>query len=203
VLGRGLGFSWISGLLLLFVLKLATIRWLRRWGGTMNRLLIVACSHRKKPAKEHLPAIERYDGPAFRVLRKFLRERRGPMPRILILSGKYGLIDARTRIRDYDLRMTTAMAEGLRPAVLRRLRKELRAGPISSVGLCLGRDYKWTVEGLQAQLPEGATVEDIGGGLGLRLTRLREWLYRAGPKNDTNNRECEGKTHANDADGER
>lgn len=163
----------------------------------MSRLLIVACSRRKKTARGQLPAIERYDGPAFRVLRKFLREQQGPMPRILILSGKYGLIDAGKRIQDYDLRMTTATAEMLRPAVLRRLRKVLKAGPIQSVGLCVGQDYRQAVDGLEHQLPEGVTVEVIGGGLGQRLTRLHEWLYRGQQTNDADG-DCGEKTRAND-----
>jgi hypothetical protein len=37
-------------------------------------MLILACSRRKRPDEGLLPAIERYDGPAFRVLRHFLRE---------------------------------------------------------------------------------------------------------------------------------
>lgn len=172
----------LSGLL--FGPKVPSIMRLRRWGGTMNRLLIVACSRRKKPAKEQMPAIERYDGPAFRVLRKFLREQEGPVPTILILSGKYGLIEADASIRNYEFRMTPATAEQLRPTVLRRLRKVLRAGPIRSVGVCLGRDYRQAVKGLEDQLPKGATVEVLGGGLGHRLTRLREWLNRPGAKSD-------------------
>ena len=80
----------------------------------MCRMLILSCSSRKKPSKEHLPAIERYDGPAFRVVRKYLRERGGPSPIILILSGNYGLIDSSTPICDYDCRMTTMRAKELR-----------------------------------------------------------------------------------------
>lgn len=38
------------------------------------RLLILSCSQRKRSTSNLLPAIERYDGPAFQVLRKFLRE---------------------------------------------------------------------------------------------------------------------------------
>lgn len=166
----------------------------------MNRLLILACSSRKKRGKEQLPAIERYDGPAFRVLRKFLREQQGPIPKVLILSGKYGLIDAATPIRDYDFRMTPATADQLRPAVLNRLRRVLLAGLIRSVGVCLGGDYRQAVEGLEAQIPEGATVEVIAGGLGQRLTRLREWLNRPGAKNDDAGG---GITRANDPAGPR
>jgi hypothetical protein len=39
-----------------------------------RQLLVLSCSQRKLPNPEPLPALERYDGPAFRVLRKFLRE---------------------------------------------------------------------------------------------------------------------------------
>src|SRR5947209_5490454 len=105
----------------------------------MTRLLIVACSRCKKPAVEQLPAIERYDGPAFRVLRKYLRERQVSAPKILILSAKYGLIDSAKLIRDYDYRLTPTTAQKLRPGVLKRLGEVLRAGTIRSVGLCLGR----------------------------------------------------------------
>lgn len=165
----------------------------------MNRLLIVACSKCKKPNSELMPAIERYDGPAFRVLRKFLREQRGLVPRVLILSGKYGLIDASTPIQDYDVRMTRATADELRPAVLKRLRKLLQGGPIRSVGVCLGRDYRQAIEGIESQIPKGAMVEIIGGGLGQRLSRLREWLNCGQQSYGASNGQRGGRTRANDA----
>ena len=164
----------------------------------MCRMLILSCSSRKKLTKEYLPAIEQYDGPAFRVLRKYLRERRGPLPRILILSGNYGLIDPNTPICEYDCRMTTPRAEELRPEVLERLGNILRNSPIRSVGLCLSRDYRQAVDGLESRLPEGTTVEAIGGGLGRRLTRLREWLYRDVPGGDDTVAERGRKRRAND-----
>jgi hypothetical protein len=37
-------------------------------------MLILACSRRKRPDEGLLPAIEPYDGPAFRMVRRFLRE---------------------------------------------------------------------------------------------------------------------------------
>src|SRR5205823_3374660 len=102
----------------------------------------------------------------------------------LILSGKYGLIDAVTPIRDYDFRMTPSAAIRLRPSVLERLRQVVGTAPISTIGVCLGRDYRHAIEGLEEQLPEGTTVEVIGGGLGRRLTKLRQWLNRPGAEND-------------------
>ena len=55
-------------------------------------MLILACSRRKRLDEGLLPAIDRYDGSAFRVLRRFLRERPAGAPDVLILSAKHGLI---------------------------------------------------------------------------------------------------------------
>jgi exonuclease SbcC len=39
-----------------------------------RRLLILSCSRKKKTTSQLLPALERYDGPSFRVARKFIDE---------------------------------------------------------------------------------------------------------------------------------
>ena len=53
-------------------------------------LLILACSQRKLDNKELLPAIERYDGGSYRVIRKAQREKCNlDNIEILILSAKY------------------------------------------------------------------------------------------------------------------
>jgi hypothetical protein len=61
-----------------------------------HRLLILSCSQRKRPDAILLPALERYDGPMFRVLRKFLRENPSKElhPDVYILSAQFGLISA-------------------------------------------------------------------------------------------------------------
>jgi hypothetical protein len=59
-------------------------------------LLILGCSQRKRPDSGLLPAIERYDGVNFRILQKAKREEYLPENLdILILSAKYGLIEAK------------------------------------------------------------------------------------------------------------
>lgn len=150
----------------------------------MRRLLILACSQRKNPTAGVLPAIDRYDGPAFRVLRKFLREAPEDAPFVLILSARYGLIDSASRIPDYECRMSVALAKRRRPTVLKTLGRVLRSQRWRSVGLCVGKDYQAALEGMEPLLPEEAQVEVLDGGLGPRLTSLREWLRREGPCGD-------------------
>lgn len=82
-------------------------------------LLIVGCSQRKRSDPGLLPAIERYDGVNFRVLRKAKREGYWPANLdVLILSTKYGLIKPETPIEDYDLRMTRGQALKLQSEII-------------------------------------------------------------------------------------
>ena len=91
-------------------------------GGTASdRLLILACSRRNLLDDGPLPAVERYDGPAFRILRRFLRERPSEAPDVLILSAEHGLIAQDTPILAYDREMTAARARELRPQTLAEL----------------------------------------------------------------------------------
>ncbi len=144
----------------------------------MNRLLIVACSQRKNPTEGKLPAIDRYDGPVFRVLRKYLREKAGDAPSVLILSAKYGLIAADRLIPDYDCRLSKTEAEKLQPQVLETARQTLRSHNIQAVGICAGKDYRAALVGLGDLVPDGVRVDLIEGGQGPRLTALRRWLRR-------------------------
>jgi hypothetical protein len=143
----------------------------------MNRLLIIACSQRKKPDPGLLSAIERYDGPAFRVLRKYLAERHADVPSVVILSAKFGLIDASTGIQDYDHRMSAARARELGERVLEAGRP-LLAGR-REVAVCVGKEYRPALDALLGAVPSGTALGFIQGGRGLRLTRLRSWLRRA------------------------
>jgi hypothetical protein len=142
----------------------------------MNRLLVVACSQRKNPATGEIPAIERYDGPVFRVLRKYLRETPGGAPTLLILSAKYGLIESSREIPDYDCCLTPALARHLRRSVLDRVRTVLRSRRWDSLGVCVGKRYWDLLDGFLELVPGGMRVDQLGGGLGKRLTCLRGWL---------------------------
>jgi len=93
-----------------------------------HRLLILSCSQRKRPDRGLLPALERYDGPVFRMLRKFLRSCsvEESHPKVYILSVQFGLIPAHQPISHYDCRMTPQQASIFRLQVLDQLRHILR-----------------------------------------------------------------------------
>ena len=145
----------------------------------------MSCSQRKHPTAGLMPAIERYDGPAFLVLRRYLRECGDPNTvaggaglRVLILSAEFGLIPARRRIPFYDRRMDRHRAEALRPRASAALRAAVRRWGCGEVFVCAGSVYLHAL-GPAELCPAPLAV--AAGGQGGKLTALRDWL-RAGPR---------------------
>jgi hypothetical protein len=145
----------------------------------MERCLILSCSQAKRNDGGSLPALERYDGPAFRVVRRFLTTADPSLldVDIYILSAKYGLIPADKRIANYDQRMTSARAAELSPIVLNKLQRILGQRYVE-VFLSLGRTYLEAVDGFKALVPDDTRVTVSQAAAGRRLTELKRWLYR-------------------------
>ncbi len=140
-------------------------------------LLIVACSQRKRSDPGLLPAIERYDGVNFRVLRKARRE--GYWPEnldVLILSAKYGLLKPDTLIEDYDLRMTRDHALALRSEVSTGLDAYLVQADYREVFINLGQSYLITLTQSKEIVHLIGKVHYATGGIGERMSQMKMWL---------------------------
>ena len=125
-----------------------------------KRCLVLSCSQAKRGDAGLLPAIERYDGPTFRVVRKFMREAPSELQDVdvFVLSAKYGLIAADKPVADYDQRMTAARARELRDRVLTAFQGRIAQAGFSEVFLSLGRDYRNGLNGCEALLPSGNLI---------------------------------------------
>lgn len=143
----------------------------------MKRLVALSCSQRKVPDPEPLPAIERYDGPAFRVLRRYLRTTHDDQLAIYILSAQYGLIPADRRIPWYDRRMTPDRAEELQPSVVAAIFSALRDLSPKSVFFCMSRLYRRAL-GPTRSLNE-TLIRFSDPGQGRQLASLKNWLFAA------------------------
>ncbi|MDQ3816615.1 MAG: hypothetical protein M3247_07930 [Thermoproteota archaeon] len=148
----------------------------------MNRLLILSCSQTKRAESELLPAYERYDGPPYRLLRRYLKASTN-IPKIKILSAEYGLISHDTQIPYYERQMTDRRAQELRPQVheaLKILLKPNSRNKTQGVFIYLGKDYLKTLEGSKLYSTKG-TVKVAEGTPGEKLTDLYCWLYGEPP----------------------
>ena len=110
-----------------------------------KRLLILGCANRKRDSGGLLPALDRYDGPAYRVIRNFLRDYQWPEDvSIAVLSAEYGLFGILKGIRQYDKRMDLAAAAAKAPECSTILSKW--ATSHRSVHVALGKDYMPAVQ---------------------------------------------------------
>lgn len=148
---------------------------------TARRLLILSCSRRKRPDPGLLPALERYDGPRYRLLRKFRRERPDAATAVdvLVLSAELGLIAWHHHIPWYDRVMTAMRAAELRSQVLASLRRALDGGTpgYTSVFISAGRTYRQALAGSENVLPPHLVPTVSSGAPGQMLAQLRAWLY--------------------------
>jgi hypothetical protein len=148
-------------------------------------LLIVACSQRKRSDPYLLPAIERYDGGNFRVLRKLKREKCWPKKvDVLILSAKYGLIEADEPIAHYEQRMDRERARRLKSQTISILHKYTEQQVYDEVYVELGQDY-FPAIGDMMGLFKNSVVIYAEGRIGERLAKLKQWLIAKYMSEDT------------------
>ncbi len=140
-------------------------------------LLVLACSQRKRADVGLLPATERYDGPAFRVLRRAIACEVLTRPDAYVLSAQFGLIPGDHRVPYYDKRMTVALARALHSEVMRGLGELLGAGSYKEAFICAGRTYRAALDGYGSIVPPGVTIRMASGPLGRQLSELHDWLH--------------------------
>lgn len=142
------------------------------------RVLIQACSNTKIDTLEPVPAINRYDGSAWRVIRKYLRENGEDSGDLLILalSAEFGLIESSFAIPDYNRRMTPERARELQIVVSRQWSELTTATGVRPRGVMInvGRDYLPALE--QIDFSNIGNVKFAAGGIGERNGQIKSWL---------------------------
>ena len=137
----------------------------------MTRALFLSCSRTKNPSPGLLPAVSRYDGPAFRTLRRH-REAAGDL-RVWVLSAAHGLIPEDREIPDYDRQMDAKRAAELRDDTEAKLSGIAAENAFSSALICMADSY---ASAFPARFPNGAKMERANGRIGGKISHLKTWL---------------------------
>ncbi len=138
-----------------------------------RKLLILGCSDLKRDSDGLLPALDRYDGPAYRVIRKFLRYHQWPQDvSVAVLSARYGLFGVLKGIEHYNKRMDISTARSKASECTAILAKW--ADMHGSVHVSLGKDYLPAVQPALARL--GVRQEVFEGGIGRKLSQVKTFL---------------------------
>jgi len=144
-----------------------------------KRLLILSCSQRKSTSADLLPAIERYNGPLFFVLRRFIREcpRQTRHLDVYILSAAYGLIPWDFPTELYDRKMNTSRVVELQPQVNTAFSSILQNN-YASICFVLGKTYLKVFKDLRHLLPAFTESIIAYGPIGKKQAQLKKWLWK-------------------------
>jgi hypothetical protein len=141
-----------------------------------KQLLVLGCSQTKRETAGTLPAIDRYDGSSYRVLRSFLRKKEWPRNlSVAVLSAKYGLVGGFTGIENYDERMTLSRAAEWAPKCGDILDKWSESH--ESVHFSLGKDYLPAVKPA-IERSNHLKTEIFEGPIGMKLKQIKEFLVK-------------------------
>jgi hypothetical protein len=142
----------------------------------IRRCLIVNCSKTKIGSADPIQAVKLYDGPAFRVIRKYLRSLPQDALDIYVLSAKHGLIAGDSLIHTYDEHITPQKAAMLNPEVLQRFKEILSSG-YDEVFALISKEYLGALQGYEQYLKPSLKWSLIVTSEGKRLRALKTWLY--------------------------
>lgn len=143
----------------------------------MIYLLILSCSKRKSKNSTPMPALERYDGVNYRVVKKLKRSGKSPINLdIVIISAKHGFLRPDDLIGYYDQVMTEERALKLRFDALNELEEFFKDKNYEEIFVNLGKTYLLAIDGFERFLPEKTKVVYAKGGIGQKMKEMKEWL---------------------------
>lgn len=140
------------------------------------RLLVMSCSNRKIKEPALMPAWERYNGPAYWVVNKSLKDIKCPETTHIIISAKYGVIEPTLPIPDYNVKMTPFLAKTQSKTIRERLQMKVDEVKPSEILVFAGPHYQAAVMPPTSWAGD-VPVTAVWGQLGFRYQLLRAW-YR-------------------------
>jgi hypothetical protein len=140
-----------------------------------RRLLIIGCSN-KKNRFDHLDtALNVYDGPNYRSIKKMIRSNNFPDDvQILIISAKYGMIFPDELIGYYDQKMTAKQSELLRSEMKKKLKKYVCEKNFSECFINLGKTYRDSIQDFT--FPDYIIPKYAEGKIGEKRSEMLQWL---------------------------
>jgi len=142
-------------------------------------LMIIPCSKRKcDSVGSMIAAIDLYDGPFYRIIRKTFREQ-GELNNldIKILSAKYGLISSYEHIAYYDQKMTANRAKELATSIKNILTNQLQRNDYREIFINVGKSYMLALEPCSYML-NSENVIYAHGMIGERMRQLKIWMIK-------------------------
>lgn len=143
---------------------------------TGRHLLIISCSKRKRTAPRPLPAVELYDGPVYRTLRRYSRQIGSSPVDTLIISARHGCILPETLLDTYDETLSSAVDPRFVALVSSQFLQLTQQAIYASVLVSLSDRYLQAITDCLGALRGSPEVEFTTGRIGKRLRQVKLWL---------------------------
>lgn len=146
----------------------------------MPKAIIVAASQRrKKEPKDPIPAIDRFSGVYFRVLKKYLRNGKLSNTDILIVSQNFGILRSQDKVPyrkptgkiDFDEKCV----EKAKKANLKTLGQIFKEKNYTEIYVNLGKEFSKLIEGFET-LTSAEVIHASGPGLGPKAKHMKSWI---------------------------
>ncbi|ETA67184.1 Protein of unknown function (DUF328) [Methanolobus tindarius DSM 2278] len=145
--------------------------------GIWPKLMILPCSKRKADFEDEIPAIERYEGQYFRIIKNYIDDFSNCDGfDIAILSAKYGLIEPMEKIENYDLKMNDSIALELNKSVIKKLKVMNKKKQYKEVAINLGETYFKAINGYEKIFGDNTELTIFEGKIGKRQQQMKKWL---------------------------
>ena len=151
------------------------------------KLLIMPPSYRRNTSEKELPALQRYDGVLYRVLRKALREKTLEDLDILILTEDLRLVKAEEKIpfkppigQKWSGWGPAEIPDKVKEDNLEFLKKLSSTRKYDEIFIALGMKFRKAIEGIENIFPKTKIIYIQGRGLGEYAKMLKEWLEEMG-----------------------
>jgi hypothetical protein len=154
-------------------------------------VIISASFKRRRLPNEPIPALERFDGVSFRVLRKYLREGKLKNTDVVIVSPEHGILRSNDTI-PYDKptlshgtkgsgtwqsapEFDNEQARQLRERNLSQLKSLIDRGKYVEIYVNLGRKFLALVDGFEKST-DAPVIYATGKGLGPKAHHMKNWI---------------------------
>jgi cytoplasmic iron level regulating protein YaaA (DUF328/UPF0246 family) len=152
----------------------------------MSRAIIVAASQRRvEEPKDPIPAIDRFKGVYFRILKKYLRSGKLSNTDILIVSQDFGVVRSKDKVPyrkpTNKLDFHKEFVEKARKANLKTLGRIFREKNYNEVYVNVGKEFYKLIEGFES-LASAKIIHASGPGLGPKAKHMKNWILEQATK---------------------
>jgi len=148
-----------------------------------RRLLIIGCSNKKNKFDRLETALNIYDGPNYRSIKKMKRSNNFPDDvQIIIISAKYGMIFPDQLIGYYDQKMTAKQSELLRSEMKKKLKKYVCEKNFFECFINLGKTYRDSIQDFT--FPRHLIPKYADGKIGEKRSEMLQWLKNESAQNN-------------------